>query len=302
MPQFCVLGPAGWLASSLNAAARVCMTDAVSYGYDERDDSPAHEERPASSPNSPGTTRAVHSIQDAIHSRGGNSRPTSWKPGTLPRSPTTRTTLTSQPRKPPRCARAAAPGRSATRSRDRQPATRPGLPLRPRIRPQPWLVVSNNARNRLLDDIIAIGSPPLPVTCRPGSSFSTADPLTGYANADCIERLGKDELGESWRLVTGLHAWREPGSGDGTGPYLRTRPTAPTRTWPGGGNPDQRYLRALAGKRRAPRARENASARALPTVPVASVTLLTGITSGPILNPSSAGWRLTARCLRSWPG
>ena len=23
-----------------------------------------------------------------------------------------------------------------------------------------------------------------------------ADPLTGYANADCIERLGKDELGE----------------------------------------------------------------------------------------------------------
>jgi mRNA interferase MazF len=26
--------------------------------------------------------------------------------------------------------------------------------------------------------------------------LSPADPLTGYANADCIEQLGKDELGE----------------------------------------------------------------------------------------------------------
>src|ERR1700730_11309475 len=33
--------PAGWLASSLNAAARACMTDVVSYEYDKRDDSPA---------------------------------------------------------------------------------------------------------------------------------------------------------------------------------------------------------------------------------------------------------------------
>lgn len=26
--------------------------------------------------------------------------------------------------------------------------------------------------------------------------LSSADPLTGYANADCIEQLGKEELGE----------------------------------------------------------------------------------------------------------
>ena len=33
--------PTGWLASSLSAAARACMTDKVSYEYDKRDDSPA---------------------------------------------------------------------------------------------------------------------------------------------------------------------------------------------------------------------------------------------------------------------
>ncbi len=61
---------------------------------------------------------------------------------------------------------------------------------------KPWLVVSNNARNRLLDDIIAIR---LTTTARDLPTWVTlspADPLTGYANADCIEQLGKDELGE----------------------------------------------------------------------------------------------------------
>ena len=41
---------------------------------------------------------------------------------------------------------AAAPGTSATRSHDRQPATRPGLPLDLGYGLKPWLVVSNNAR------------------------------------------------------------------------------------------------------------------------------------------------------------
>ncbi len=60
----------------------------------------------------------------------------------------------------------------------------------------PWLVVSNNARNRLLDDIIAIR---LTTTARDLPTWvklSPADPLTGYANADCIGQLGKDELRE----------------------------------------------------------------------------------------------------------
>ena len=62
--------------------------------------------------------------------------------------------------------------------------------------PTPWLVVSGNARNRLLDDIIAIR---LTTTARDLPTWVTlspADPLTGSANTDCIEQLSKDELGE----------------------------------------------------------------------------------------------------------
>ena len=61
---------------------------------------------------------------------------------------------------------------------------------------KPWLVVSNNARNRLLSDIVAIR---LTTTTRDLPTWvklSAADPLTGYANADCIEQLTKDELGD----------------------------------------------------------------------------------------------------------
>lgn len=61
---------------------------------------------------------------------------------------------------------------------------------------RPWLVVSNNTRNRLLSDVIAIR---LTTTARDLPTWvrlSSADPLTGYANADCIEQLAKDELGE----------------------------------------------------------------------------------------------------------
>lgn len=61
---------------------------------------------------------------------------------------------------------------------------------------KPWLVVSNNSRNRLLSDVIAIR---LTTTARQLPTWvklASADALTGYANADCIEQLGKDELGE----------------------------------------------------------------------------------------------------------
>jgi mRNA interferase MazF len=61
---------------------------------------------------------------------------------------------------------------------------------------KPWLVVSNNARNRVLSDVIAIR---LTTTVRELPTWvkqSTADPLTGYANADCIEQLRKHELGD----------------------------------------------------------------------------------------------------------
>jgi mRNA interferase MazF len=61
--------------------------------------------------------------------------------------------------------------------------------------PKPWLIVSNNVRNRLLSEVIAIR---ITTTARDLPTWVTladADPLAGYANADCIEQLGKDELG-----------------------------------------------------------------------------------------------------------
>ncbi len=67
---------------------------------------------------------------------------------------------------------------------------------------KPWLVVSNNVRNRLLSDVIAIR---LTTTARDLPTWvklSPVVPLAGYANADCIEQLGKDELGEYLGALT----------------------------------------------------------------------------------------------------
>ena len=61
---------------------------------------------------------------------------------------------------------------------------------------KPWLVISNNSRNRLLSDVVAVR---LTTTARELPTWvklSPADPLAGYANADCLEQLGKNELGE----------------------------------------------------------------------------------------------------------
>lgn len=61
---------------------------------------------------------------------------------------------------------------------------------------KPWLIVSNNSRNRVLSDVIAIR---ITTTARELPTWvplSTHDPLVGYANADCIEQLDKDELGD----------------------------------------------------------------------------------------------------------
>lgn len=61
---------------------------------------------------------------------------------------------------------------------------------------KPWLVVSNNPRNRHTADVVAIR---LTTTARRLPTWvplSPNDPLTGYANADNIETLSKDELGD----------------------------------------------------------------------------------------------------------
>jgi mRNA interferase MazF len=67
---------------------------------------------------------------------------------------------------------------------------------------KPWLIVSNNARNRHTADVLAIG---LTTTVRQLPTWvplSSGDPLTGYANADNIETLGKDELGDHLGALT----------------------------------------------------------------------------------------------------
>lgn len=61
---------------------------------------------------------------------------------------------------------------------------------------KPWLVVSNNGRNRRLSDVVAVR---LTTTARDLPTWvalGPADPLTGYVNTDAIETLGKDELGD----------------------------------------------------------------------------------------------------------
>lgn len=57
-------------------------------------------------------------------------------------------------------------------------------------------MVSNNSRNRLLSAVIAVRLTSTPRDLPTWVKLSPADPLTGYANADCIEQLGKDELGD----------------------------------------------------------------------------------------------------------
>ena len=67
---------------------------------------------------------------------------------------------------------------------------------------KPWLVVSNNARNRHTVDVLAVR---LTTTLRnlpTWVALAPSDPLAGYANADNIETLGKDELGDYLGAVT----------------------------------------------------------------------------------------------------
>jgi mRNA interferase MazF len=67
---------------------------------------------------------------------------------------------------------------------------------------KPWLIVSNNARNRRTADVLAIR---LTTTARRLATWvqlASSDPLAGFANADNIETLGKDELGEYLGALT----------------------------------------------------------------------------------------------------
>jgi mRNA interferase MazF len=61
---------------------------------------------------------------------------------------------------------------------------------------KPWLVVSNNHRNRALSDLLAVR---ITATDRHANlptwvQLGTADPLVGYINTDDLQQLHRDEL------------------------------------------------------------------------------------------------------------
>jgi mRNA interferase MazF len=69
---------------------------------------------------------------------------------------------------------------------------------------KPWLIVSNNRRNRILSDVLAVrvatankhADLPTWVALEPG------DPLVGHVNADDVQQLERDELGELLGALT----------------------------------------------------------------------------------------------------
>jgi mRNA interferase MazF len=61
---------------------------------------------------------------------------------------------------------------------------------------KPWLVVSNNHRNRALSDLLAVR---ITTTDRPANlptwvRLTADDPLVGYVNTDDLQQLHRDEL------------------------------------------------------------------------------------------------------------
>lgn len=67
---------------------------------------------------------------------------------------------------------------------------------------KPWLVVSNNHRNRHLSDVLAIRLTTTTKNLPTWVPLSQTDPLGGYANTDNIETLGHNELGQYLGALT----------------------------------------------------------------------------------------------------
>ncbi len=68
---------------------------------------------------------------------------------------------------------------------------------------KPWLVVSNNGRNRVTADVLAVR---LTTTARDLPTWvalGPADPLGGYVNTDNIETIGRHELGDYLGALSG---------------------------------------------------------------------------------------------------
>lgn len=62
--------------------------------------------------------------------------------------------------------------------------------------PKPWLVVSNNGRNRRTSDVLAVRLTTTDRQLATWVALGAADPLGGRVNTDNIETLSRDELGD----------------------------------------------------------------------------------------------------------
>lgn len=60
---------------------------------------------------------------------------------------------------------------------------------------RPWLVVSNNGRNRVLSEVVAVRITTTSRDLPTWVALDSGDPLVGHVNADCIEQIHRDELG-----------------------------------------------------------------------------------------------------------
>ncbi|WP_067533383.1 type II toxin-antitoxin system PemK/MazF family toxin [Nocardia crassostreae] len=67
---------------------------------------------------------------------------------------------------------------------------------------KPWLIVSNNARNRVTDDVLAVRLTTTKRQLPTWVELGPSDPLAGYVNTDNIEPLGKGELGDYLGALT----------------------------------------------------------------------------------------------------
>jgi mRNA interferase MazF len=63
---------------------------------------------------------------------------------------------------------------------------------------KPWLIVSNNRRNRVLSDVLAvrITTTDRHIELPTWVSLESGDPLVGCVNVDDLQQLERDELGE----------------------------------------------------------------------------------------------------------
>ena len=70
--------------------------------------------------------------------------------------------------------------------------------------PKPWLIVSNNRRNRNLSGVLAarITSTQKHIELPTWVRLDNGDPLVGHINTDDVQQLERDELGELLGCLT----------------------------------------------------------------------------------------------------